>query len=147
MSLDIEGLDELESYLEQLPKRDAIKAVKKGLTPGMRQFVRAARAAAPVDTGRLRKAIKAKVANRKYLSRTEVAKDLYINPGKSRDDLRGSWYGYMVNSGYVRSNGTHVPGAHFMEAAYSKKANEAANIAQDKIMETLEKATDKYLQQ
>lgn len=145
MSLNVEGLDELENYLEELPKKDAKKAVRRGLTPGARKLVDAARAAAPVDTGRLRKAIKAKSTNRKYLKYSEVARDLYINPGKSRDDPKGAWYGPMVDSGYISKSGKHVPGHHFMDKAYNSTADIAASIAQEKILEQLEKAADTKL--
>ena len=145
MSLDVDGLSQLERYLEETPRRDAKKAVRKGLTPGMRKLVLSARQSAPVRTGRLRRAIKAKSANRRFLQRGEIAKDLFINPGKSRDDQKGAWYGQMVNSGYLKANGEHVPGRHFMEAAYQKTGNDAASIAQEKILETLEQAADEHL--
>lgn len=123
--IDIKGLDKVEQKLKKLGRRTAKKVVKKGVTKGAKPLLKAARAKAPRDTGRLRRAIKSRVM--KKTSRDEAGRLIMIDPGKSRDDTKGAWYGYIINNGWIDRSGTYHPGKKFMEAAYEKEKKNAAN--------------------
>lgn len=117
LDMNITGGGRLERLFRNLARAEQ-GAIKKEVRREVRAAIRpvrdAARAAAPKRTGRLRRAIKVRAWKRP--ERGEVGAKVMIDRGASRDDLKGAYYGAIVNSGYIR-RGRAVVGAHFMEHA------------------------------
>ena len=63
-SLSLTGEKELERKLKKLPAKVQRNIVRKGMRKGLALLRKEARSLAPVDTGRLKKAIKTKVSLR-----------------------------------------------------------------------------------
>ena len=61
-----------------------------------RTMVKPMRNAAPVDTGRLKKSVSAKRGKYQFPSATVGPR-----PGKTRGDVKGAWYRWMVTSGHA----------------------------------------------
>ena len=64
MKLSLTGDKELERKLKKLPAKVQRNIVRKGMRKGLALLRKEARSLAPVDTGRLKKAIKTKVSLR-----------------------------------------------------------------------------------
>jgi hypothetical protein len=118
VGMDIRGLRKLQKTLKRMSdadKKELRKAAKRETREAMRPLHRAARANAPVETGRLRKAVKLRAWKRPEPG--EVGIKVVVNPGRGRDDPRGAYYGMMVEQGYI-ANGTYVPGRYYLKRAY-----------------------------
>ena len=141
MSADIEvkGLKETETMLVNMPRKLARKAVKTGIRKGIAPIRKHARANAPKDTGRLRRAIKSRVWKRP--KKGEYGYKVIIDRGNSRDDPKGAWYGYFVDEGYVKEDGKHVEGKHFMTNAFDSQKDRAADITIKEIERGIDEAT------
>jgi hypothetical protein len=101
------------------------RAVQTAATKAAAPIAKQAKAMAPVRTGRLKRAIKAKRA--RYERPGAIAT---INPGKKRDDMGGAYYRYIVTSG-IPSRG--YAGRPFMDQAFSMVGGEATKIFEDTI--------------
>ena len=101
------------------------KAIQTAAIKAAAPIARAAKSRAPVRTGRLKKAIKAKRA--RYDRPGAIAT---INPGKKRDDMGGAYYRYIVTSG-VPSRG--YQGRPFMDQAFDSAGAEAVRIFEETI--------------
>lgn len=139
--IDIKGLDKVEKKLNKLGRKTATKVAKKGVTKGAKTLLKAARAQAPRATGRLRRAIKSRVM--KKTGRDETGRFIFIDPGKSRSDAKGAWYGYILNNGWIDKGGTYHAGLKFMEAAYEKQKKNAANTTINEIENGIMKEANK----
>ncbi len=125
--MSVSGGDELAKTLEKLGQaehREFKKAAKRETREAAKPILNAARAGVPKKSGRLKRAVKLRAWRKP--KRGEIGVKVVIDPGKSRDDLKGAWYGGIVNGGYIQ-NGQYHPGRHFMEHAhdsYGKRAGE-----------------------
>jgi len=101
--IEIIGLAELEKVLKQLPAelvskggRGAGNPVFQALNKAADPVLESMRNLAPYDSGRLRGAIK-KQRHPKPLYLTELV-GVGVDPGRSRNDKTGAWYGYIVEA-------------------------------------------------
>ena len=96
-TVNVVGLKELEDALHELGSEVAGQRgglVRTALRAAAVPVLEEARDRVPEDTGRLKNAIKLRRhPNPKYLN--EIW-GVGVDPGRSRDDLRGAWYGYIV---------------------------------------------------
>ena len=125
--MNVAGGDEVSKMLDNLSKAEQgefKKAAKKEIRQAAKPILNAAKAGAPDKTGRLKRAIKLRAWRRP--NRGEIGVKVFIDPGKSRDDPKGAYYGAMRNSGFI-ANGTYVPGSHFMENAHDRHGEAAAS--------------------
>jgi hypothetical protein len=125
LDLQVTGGDKVAKMLDKLGKAEQgefKKAAKKETREGLRAILAAAKAAAPVQTGRLRKAIKLRAWRRP--GRGEVGNKVFIDPGRKRDDPRGAYYGSMIESGRV-VGGRYIAGRYMLTNAY-KQGGDAA---------------------
>ncbi|MCP5009051.1 MAG: HK97 gp10 family phage protein [Aestuariibacter sp.] len=101
VEIKIEGLKDLNKSLHQIPVQLKKKVVVSSLREGAKVFQRTARQAAPRRSGRLRRAIKVKISRIHNKPRLGLF-GLYIkiNPGKKRDDMRGAYYGHIIDGGW-----------------------------------------------
>ncbi len=139
--MDIAGGDEIADMLDRLGKaeqREFKKAAKRSTREGLKPMHQAARAAAPRVSGRLRKAIKLRTWRRPKPG--EVGMKLFIDPGKSRDDPAGAYYGEMIECGHVAS-GTYVPGRYMIRNAEAR----FGVAAQDNLAKDLAREADRVI--
>lgn len=98
-TVDVTGLKELEDALNELGSEVAGKnggLVRTALMGAALPILKEAKARVPVDTGRLKNAIKRqRHRNPKYLS--EIV-GIGVDPGRNRDDESGAWYGFIVEA-------------------------------------------------
>lgn len=100
ITTEVHGLAELEKTLKSLPQelvgkgRGAANPVFQSLDKAAGAMMEAAKAGAPVDTGRLRDAIK-KQRHPRPRKLNEIV-GVGVDPGRKRDDPKGAWYGYIV---------------------------------------------------
>jgi HK97 gp10 family phage protein len=115
-----------DKIIKMLRKMDAAgrrvfkSTVRAAVAAEARAMRATARAAAPKRTGRLRRAIVTVLRTVKG----SITGRMKINLGDSREDTRGAWYGPAVNSGFTVGK-RYVAGAHFMEKAHDRHADEA----------------------
>ena len=91
-------------------------AAMKAATP----IAKAAKSRAPVGTGRLKRAVRARKA--RFDRPGAIAT---INPGKNRQDTTGAYYRYIVTTG-VPARG--YAGRPFMDQAFAATGDEALRI-------------------
>lgn len=95
----------IRSAFNELPPKLADRIVKLSLRTGGNYMLKAIKAAAPVKTGRLRKAIKIKNSSINRLKRNgKVGIYITVNKGKSRKDMSGAYYGRFVEQGYNKGS-------------------------------------------
>lgn len=120
-AIKIEGDTSLRLALAANGNTKAIdKALQIAAVKAAAPIAKAAKGRAPVRTGRLKRAIKAKKA--RYDRPGAIAT---INPGKKRDDTKGAYYRYIVTTG-VAARG--YSGRPFMDQAFSATGDEALRI-------------------
>ncbi|MBE0437013.1 MAG: HK97 gp10 family phage protein [Methylomicrobium sp.] len=105
--MSVSGVKDFNRALQQLPAKMAEKIAKKALRKAANMVAKQARANAPVRTGRLKKAIRVRNSRYNRLNKNGVVGIiLRLNPGKSRRDPKGAWYGGWVENGYNRGSRT-----------------------------------------
>ncbi|WP_427501383.1 HK97-gp10 family putative phage morphogenesis protein [Methylomonas sp. MED-D] len=101
----VQGLDKVAAAMRQLPDKLAEQLTRSVLRQGANDMARKIRAAAPVDTGRLRRAIRVRTSKIHRLRKNgHVGVYVTVYPGKNRKDLKGAWYGRFVENGYNRGS-------------------------------------------
>lgn len=98
MRVNIKGLAQLGTALNQLPDRVARRALMRGTRAGARIIGMAAREIAPKRTGRLRRNIVWRI-NRKYTRRGRVAFDIGVREEGSKDNPNNAYYWYFLEFG------------------------------------------------
>lgn len=106
-----DAFDELGRMEKNLAKRELRSALRKRMSPLREQ----ARMMAPYKSGRLYRAIKVKAWTRAGKGETGVK--LIIDPGRSRTDRNGAYYGWMIEFGRLAGN-RYIPGRYMLKQAY-----------------------------
>jgi len=120
-AIKIEGDTSLRLAIAANGNTKAIdKAIQTAAIKAAQPIAKVAKSKAPVLTGRLKRAIKAKKA--RYDRPGAIAT---INPGKSRKDMGGAYYRYIVTSG-IPSRG--YPARPFMDDAFASAGEQAMQI-------------------
>jgi len=100
-SVRIRGVAEIQRALFQLNARLGERVTRLALRKGANYMLKEIRAVVPFKTGRLKKAIKVKNSRINQIRKNgKTGVYLTIDPGKSRRDMRGAWYGKFVEVGY-----------------------------------------------
>lgn len=123
----IEGMRELQKSLEKLgkvPQKHVTSAAKKG----MNIELKAAKAAAPVDTGMLRKGMKLIGEKSKYKGKKvyRIVFDRAYNNIFQKPNKQGKITGYYPVSqeyGFFAKNGRYIPGYRFIHATFESNAS------------------------
>ena len=100
--IDIRGVKDVIRRLYQFSDRLGDRVTLLALRSGANFMLKKVRQAAPIKTGRLRKAIR--VSTSKIHTRRRdgiVGVYITIKKGKKRDDPKGAYYGLFVERGYV----------------------------------------------
>lgn len=101
----VKGLDQVKNAFKQLPEKLATRITRQVLRQGANDMARKIRAAAPVKTGRLRKAIRVRNSSIHTLRKNgNVGVFVTVYAGKNRKDPKGAWYGKFIENGYNRGS-------------------------------------------
>ncbi|WP_426994449.1 HK97-gp10 family putative phage morphogenesis protein [Methylomonas sp. CM2] len=104
-AIEVKGLAEVKAALSQLTPKLAERLTRIALRQGANYMAKQIRAAAPIKTGRLRKAVKVRTSKINRLQKNgRVGVFVSVYPGKSRKDPKGAWYGKFVENGYNRGS-------------------------------------------
>jgi len=132
-TVSVDGLKELEAALKELGSEVAGQRgglVRTALMGAALPILREAQARAPVDTGRLKGAIKRqRHKNPKYLN--EIV-GVGVDPGRTRDDPKGAWYGFIVEA--------NKP---FLRPAFEANRENSVKLFRTKLAAGIEKAAKK----
>ena len=138
----VDGLDDLIktiNELGQLPQRCVTPAARKG----GQTLLRAVRAAAPVETGDLRRGIvlKPEKSRRRGKKVYQVVFDANMNDVFAKVSKSGkrAYYPSSMEYGYVTRNGGYIPGYRFMRDT----SNSMENAVKDVMIDVLSKQIDK----
>lgn len=137
----LEGFKELEDYLRDMGKLPQ-KCVTKAANLGARKLLRATRAAAPVDTGELKrglifKAEKSKRGKKVYqIVFSSNMNDVFVKYSK---DGKRAYYPASQEYGFIARDGGYVPGYGFMR----KTADTLGGSVKSTMLEVLSKEIDK----
>ena len=146
----IKGIAEVKralySYNAKLGERVTRVALRQGANVMLKQI----RAAAPVKTGRLKKAIKLKNSKINRINKNgKVGLFITVSPGKNRRDPKGAYYAKWVETGYNkgskrtgkknRSGGVRIEGKHFVLDTF----NATKNAALETILQASELAANR----
>ncbi len=134
MSATVTGGDQLArelAALGQADKREFRAAIRRDMRQQIAVLREAARAGAPMRTGRLRRAIKVKAWT--HPAAGEIGVKLIINRGVSRDDTGGAYYGWMIEFGRIL-NGRYLAGRYMLTHAYEQHGQAAADAVSDGIL-------------
>lgn len=123
--MKLTGDKELIKKLSSLEKRDAKAAIRKGTRAGSKEITQEAKAMAPVETGKLKQAIKTRAAKR--LKRGSVGTVTTVQmQGKTKGNM---YYGAFQEYGWTAVNGRKIQGKHFLKNAAEKAGPQALNTA------------------
>ncbi len=128
INIDIRGLAETQRAIYQFSERLGDRVTMLALRTGAKMILQKVRAAAPVKTGRLKRATV--VANSRIHQRRrngKVGVYLRVKPGRSRSDMKGAWYGKFVENGYKRGQ-TQVPGRKFVRNTFDANKQAALDL-------------------
>lgn len=137
----MEGFKELENYLRDMGKLPQ-RCVTKAANLGARKLLRATRAAAPVDTGELKrglilKAEKSKRGKKVYqIVFSSNMNDVFVKYSK---DGKRAYYPASQEYGFISRDGGFVPGYGFMRST----ADTLGGSVKSTILEVLAKEIDK----
>ena len=137
----MEGFKELENYLRDMGRLPQ-KCVTKAANLGARKLLRATRAAAPVDTGELKrgliiKAEKSRQGKKVYqIVFSSNMNDVFVKYSK---DGKRAYYPASQEYGFISRDGGYVPGYGFMR----NTADTFGGSVKSTILEVLAKEIDK----
>jgi HK97 gp10 family phage protein len=95
MNYKFDGGKELEKVLRSMDAKTSRKFAIKAMRAGAKPIVAAARANAPVNSGRLRRAISVKAKPKSE----GVGIEIGVKRGKESNDPKGAWYAHLVEFG------------------------------------------------
>lgn len=134
----IKGIAEVKRAIYQYNAKLGEKVTRAALRAGANIMLKQIRAAAPVKTGRLKKAIKLKNSRINSLRKNgKVGLYITVSPGKSRRDPKGAYYAKWVEVGYKkgskrvgkrgRTGGVRIEGKHFVLKSFNATKRQSAD--------------------
>ncbi len=130
--MQLSGAKEIRRKLESLDRKLQTKIIRQAVRVGAKGTLAAAKAAAPVDTGLMRKKLRIKAMKRKK-GRIGVS----IVAGK--DDYQGkAFYAPFIEFGHHLGNRDikdhpFIEGKHFINGAFDSTKNAASDAIQNEI--------------
>lgn len=129
----ITGIEEIDRRLKTLSNRVRNKIVRAAMRKGMKLVQGRVQAKAPVDTGKLKRAVKVRALDAKYRRRGDLGIEVRIGEGDFKGD---TFYAAFQEYGTRK-----MSGRHFMEAAYAEEGESARRITVNELLKkTLEEA-------
>jgi len=137
--INVSGIAELQRAIYKYNARLGERVTRASLRAGASYMLKHLRNAAPVKTGRLKKAIRIKNSRINRINKNgKVGIYITISAGKNRKDPRGAYYAKWVENGYMRgskiigkrkrSGGVRVEGKHFVEKTFKKTSAQTVDI-------------------
>jgi HK97 gp10 family phage protein len=140
-SLELLGAKQLKNLLGELPKRTAKRGLRQAVNAGANPILKAAKAAAPEESGLLEKSLKKKIKSYPETVVAIIGSDRSVVGefgGKKRVPAN---YIALVEQGH---GGPHPAPAHpFLGPAYEAEAGAAKEITGDKLLAFVEKEASK----
>lgn len=112
--IHIDGLEELSKTLNDMAPRESVALLRGTTAKIAKNISEDVVANAPVDTGRLRGAVRSR---RRRGNQATVEAGVYIDKGTSRADNNGAWYWHFIEFG---TSLPHVPARPFIFPAYER---------------------------
>ena len=142
MTVSIKGLAETQKAIYEFSEALGDKVTLLALRAGANHSLKAIRHAAPVDTGRLKKAIVLKTSKLNRRRRNGKVGVYIVAKEGARNNKRTALYARWVEKGYKRGK-TRVPGKHFIEGAFDRTKQQALDI----ILTAIEQGGDRLAQE
>lgn len=137
-SIRIRGIAEINRALFQFNARLGERVNRLAARKGANYMLKQIRAAAPVKTGRLKRAIKVKNSKINQIRKNgKTGVYITISPGKKRDDPKGAWYGKFVEIGH--KTGAVASGGQALASAlgnFGRNNNRSRRVAIDRRFRT-----------
>lgn len=132
VTIQVRGATAIIRALARLEKREAKKIIRRALRMVAKKITERAKMLAPVDTGRLKRAIRTRAGKR---SRRYIAVVSTIGEGQFQGE---TFYGGFQEWGWKTGkrgsdNRRDVPGKHFMQGAAEQVGPQAAEAATQQI--------------
>lgn len=135
----IKGIAEVKRAIYAYNAKLGERVTRVALRAGANAMLKEIRSAAPVKTGRLKRAIKIKNSKINTLRRNgAVGIYITVSPGKNRRDAKGAYYAKWVETGYMRgsqrtgkrgrSGGVRVEGKHFVLNTFNATKTQSASL-------------------
>lgn len=135
-AITITGISKTQQALINIDDQLDRKIAYRSMIVGAVYLKSKVQAAAPVKTGRLKRAIRIKTKPSRASGKLSVS--IYINSGKKKTDKTGAYYGQFVENG--RKQGKKIiPGRHFVSSTFAKEQQKTADIVIAEIQRGLEK--------
>ncbi len=137
IEFQLTGAKELDALLKSVPKKEAMKGIRKGTRAGAKLMLAKARALAPVRTGLMRQKLTVRAAKRKR----PKALGAKVQGGKRaamKIPENSKWY-YPAIVEFGRKDGK-LQGSHFMLRAAEATASAATNRTLNEIKTQIESA-------
>ena len=131
MTAEFEAIGNL---LQQLPDNIQKKVVVKSTREAAKHIRDAARAAAPVKSGKLKKAIKVKTIRKKFTKRGHVKSQVYVDKK-------------ILYAGAIEYGTSTKPAQPYMRTAFYSAGPEATAVFQDYAKETTQAIIDDLARQ
>lgn len=135
----IRGIAEVKRAIYAYNAKLGERVTRIALRQGANHMLKSIRNAAPVKSGRLKKAVKLKNSRINRLNKNgKVGLYITISPGKNRKDQKGAYYAKWVEVGYnkgskrvgkrARQGGVRVDGRHFVRDTFDATKEQSARI-------------------
>lgn len=111
--ITLQGDKKLIKKLNKLAKKDIQKAIRKGTRAGAKEVATAARSAAPVDSGALKRSIKVRALPR---SRVRIGHRVVVG-----QNFQGDFYG-----GFIQYGTKHISADPYLTRAVQSSGKKAA---------------------
>lgn len=108
ISVQLKNFPQLEQTFKKLPGEIKEKALRAVFRAGARKIANAAKAAAPVKSGRIKGSIATRWAKE---GKWTVSRDAYVKTGGKRADKAGAYYAHMVEFGHWATGRSRKRGA------------------------------------
>jgi HK97 gp10 family phage protein len=138
MSLQVEGLKELEKKLLAMGPKLARNGLRAAVGAGARVIRDEAKARVPVDSGVMRRSIYIKQI-REMSGNSQQTFFVGVRSGKKyRRKNQDAYYWRWVEFGYNAKNGRFIPAQPFMRQAFEGRKVAASDAIKQKLVERVE---------
>ena len=121
ISIRILGMQAVQQAIFNFNARLGERVNRLAVRKGANYMLKAIRVAAPVKTGRLKKAIKVKNSNINQIRKNgKTGVFITVAPGKSRTDQKGAWYGKFVEVGH--NSGARTTGSQALSSRFTSSS-------------------------
>lgn len=140
---DIRGLELAAKAIGGVTKKQLTPAVRKAMKP----VLQAARDAAPVDTGALKKGIILKGERSKYplkkvfqVTMDRKKNDVFVKGLDANGDGKRAYYPASQEFGFLKRDGSgKVPGKHFLQKAAEQQEDQLPDVIVDNLVSEIQK--------